>query len=63
MTKLTIAQVRDIKFGNAPVAALKVRHNVTKQTIYEIRKGLTWKHIEARKVNGSTLPHPTLTFL
>jgi len=46
MTKLTIQQVRDIKFGKAPVAILRDRHKVTQQTIYEIRTGLTWKHVK-----------------
>lgn len=46
MTKLTIAQVRDIKFGNATTAVLKIRHKVTQQTIYDIRKGQTWKHVK-----------------
>ena len=46
MTKLTIAQVRDIKFGKASPTVLKDRHGVTQSTIYEIRTGLTWRHVK-----------------
>ena len=46
MTKLTIQQVRDIKFGNAPPKVLRDRHHVTQQTIYEIRMGLTWRDVK-----------------
>lgn len=53
MTKLTVQQVRDIKFSKLPPAALKDRHGVTQQTIYEIRTGLTWKHV---KPSGQNKP-------
>ena len=46
MTKLTIQQVRDIKFGKAAPSVLKDKHKVTQQTIYEIRTGLTWRHVK-----------------
>ncbi len=57
MTKLTIAQVRDIKFGNAPVAVLKKKHKVTGSVIYSIRNGVAWKHIKPAKANNLSGTH------
>lgn len=52
MTKLTIPQVRDIKFGNAPVKVLEHRHNISASEIHYIRAGKRWGNIKPNVYNN-----------
>lgn len=47
LSKLTEAQVREIKASpDIPLKALAAEHNVTTGTIWYIRNGKTWKHVD-----------------
>ena len=46
MSKLTEAQVRDIRKSDKPGTALATRYGISTTTICDIRKGRIWKHIK-----------------
>lgn len=45
-SRLSYEQARDVKFGRDSYSVAASKHSVSKSTVYAIRKGLSWAHLE-----------------
>ena len=52
-SKLTYEDVVKIRSSVVPIAALAKQHGVDYQTIWKIRKGISWKHVSEETVSGN----------
>ena len=50
MAVLTEDQVRAIHKDKRPIAKIAQEYGVARQTIYNIKRGATWKHLGLRKL-------------
>jgi len=52
--KLTPESVREIRASGDPVDELATRYGVAAATVYSIRRGRTWRHLDGSDVAGQT---------
>ena len=50
--KLNDDDVRSIKASSLPTPLLATQYNVTRQTIWSIRAGRTWRHVQSTQTKG-----------